>query len=52
MMLLAQTRREGYQAYLDGLKLIDNPYSDTDSDQEFELYCAWNEGYANAGWDD
>ena len=49
-VLLMEAKREGYKAYHDELGFSDNPYS-TDDDQ-FELHMAWNEGFAQAGWDD
>jgi hypothetical protein len=40
---------EGKNAYYDGKKPEDNPYTGIDQDYEFD---AWKEGYYNAAWDD
>lgn len=41
---------EGYNAYLNGAKVEDNPYS-TDVEEE-EFHEQWKDGYYDAGWDD
>jgi hypothetical protein len=48
-MDVSQARRDGYRAYMDGLKTVDNPY---DSWAEEELWQAWLEGWHDAAWDD
>jgi ribosome modulation factor len=46
---LEWARKEGYQAYQDGLCSDDNPYNNND---EWDLYLAWKAGYQAAAWDD
>lgn len=46
---LANARDDGYQAYIDGLSKSDNPFN---NNGEWDLLCAWNQGYDDAGWDD
>lgn len=38
-------RKDGYRAYLDGLKCADNPYNNND---EWDLHLAWEEGWSQA----
>jgi ribosome modulation factor len=44
-----QAYQEGKDAYFDGKKSENNPYTGVDEDHQWE---AWNEGYNNAAWDD
>ena len=44
-----EARRDGYQAYMDGLRTQDNPH---DSCAEEELWQAWLDGWHDAAWDD
>jgi hypothetical protein len=45
----SDAREEGYRAYLEGLMPGDNPYN---NNEEWDLHCAWSEGWSQAGWDD
>jgi hypothetical protein len=41
---------DGEQAYSDGLSSEDNPFGN--SDEEWALHCAWNEGWSWHAWCD
>lgn len=46
---LRNARVDGYHAYLHGVGPNDNPYN---NNEEWELFCAWQEGWSAAAWDD
>lgn len=46
---IREAYEEGYRAYMQGENSDDNPYTGSD---EYVLYQAWREGFADAGWDD
>ena len=40
--------KEGYQAYFNNRKLDDNPYN---TDEEYEKWQSWKDGWYEAAWD-